>query len=245
MPTLQELIPDANLVLAMAPSDLAPILLRLGRDHVQNGSFWPDTVTQPGIRPDSPRYPFDKVARIDALVSEGWEWLRASGLITPAPGMNGRNGWMVVTSKGETISNDQDFAALKAAVAFPKELLHPDIADKVWLALSRGDLDEAVFFAFKAVEVAVRSASKLAATDIGVSLVRKAFDKSSGPLTNLAEPEAEREALSHLFAGAIGSYKNPHSHRTVNLTDLREAQEQVLLASHLIGIVHARRRFCP
>lgn len=49
---------------------------------------------------------------------------------------------------------------------------------------------------------------------------RKAFNKDTGPLADMSHPEAERVALAHLFAGAIGSYKNPHSHRTVNLTDL-------------------------
>jgi hypothetical protein len=31
--------------------------------------------------------------------------------------------------------------------------------------------------------------------------MRKAFDKDKGPLSDETEPDAEREALAHLFAG--------------------------------------------
>jgi len=69
----------------------------------------------------------------------------------------------------------------------------------------------------------------------------KAFDKSTGPLSDSSLPEAEREALSHLFGGAIGSYKSPQSHRNVSITDLTEAVEMIVLASHLIRIVDSRK----
>ena len=66
--------------------------------------------------------------------------------------------------------------------------------------------------------------------------MRKAFDPGSGLLTDITAPRAEREALPHLFAGSIGCYKNPHSHRDVELT-FNEAFEMLLVASHLLQVL--------
>ena len=136
---------------------------------------------------------------------------------------------------------DGSIKAYVRSVGFPKSLLHPAIAEEVWLDIVRGDLETAVFKAFRAVEIAVREVGKYADTDIGTALMRKAFDKLNGPLSDQQQPEAERDALAHLFAGAIGSYKNPHSHRTVTISDPTEAQEMVILAGHLLRIVDSRR----
>jgi uncharacterized protein (TIGR02391 family) len=126
------------------------------------------------------------------------------------------------------------------AASFPKELLHTSIAERVWISIARGDYADAVFFAFRTVEESVRKAGGYQSTDIGTDLMRTAFNADRGPLSDLTQPRAEREALAQLFAGAIGSYKNPHSHRTVTIVEAREAQEMVMLASHLLRIVDAR-----
>ena len=62
-------------------------------------------------------------------------------------------------------------------------------------------IDQAVFKAFKAVEIAVRAVGGYASTDIRVPLMRKAFQADRSPLTRLSDPAAERQALSDLSAG--------------------------------------------
>jgi uncharacterized protein (TIGR02391 family) len=110
------------------------------------------------------------------------------------------------------------------------------IIRRAYPALRREELDTAVFCAFKAVEVRVRKLSGSDAELVGTPLMRKAFDVECGPLTDTHAPKAEREALAHLFAGAIGCYKNPSSHRDVELT-FNEAFEMLLVASHLLRVL--------
>jgi uncharacterized protein (TIGR02391 family) len=121
----------------------------------------------------------------------------------------------------------------------PRHILHPVIAKKAWPAFVRGEYETAVFQAFKEIEVGVRSAGGYAPTDLGTDLMRKAFG-SNGPLTDSTEPPGEREALSHLFAGAIGRFKNPSSHRHIAMSHPGEAFEMLALASHLLRIVDDR-----
>src|SRR5262249_39748103 len=241
--TLRSLFPAAADLLALSADALAPFLLRVAKDQqVRNGGmFWPEPAMLIGgttITGEPGDYPIQTKNEVERLVQETLDTLQRDGFIGSAPGENGRNGYRVVTRAGEeAAASDEAFERIRAAKAFPKSLLHPAIADAVWSALMRGDLDDAVFKSFKAVEEAVRSAGGYAAEDIGVDLMRKAFHPERGALTKKSDPMGEREALSALFAGAIGSYKNPHSHRTVKINDPREAQEQVMLATHLLRIV--------
>ena len=118
----------------------------------------------------------------------------------------------------------------------PKRLLHHVISQKVLSIFMQGDYDTAVFQAFKQVEVAVRGAGGYEEKDRGTDLMRKAFHVDNGNLTDQSQLPAEKQARSDLFAGAIGSYKNPGSHRDVEMT-AEEAAGLIIFASHLLRIV--------
>jgi uncharacterized protein (TIGR02391 family) len=248
MTRLPELIPDPETLLALSPDELARSVLIAAAASSRNGLITPDQVIGRDalcggvVNNGQPVYPPERFQQISRAGREAWQWLEVNLLVMPAEGINGNNGWRVLTRRGENLVSDEArYRTYAGALGFPKTILHPTIADDVWLDIARGDLATAVFRAFRAVEEAVRIAGNFGPNDIGVDLMRRAFNPETGPLTKLEDPISERQALASLFAGAIGSYKNPHSHRTVEIREARDAQEMVVLASHLLRIVDERR----
>lgn len=244
---LVDLIPEADALLALEPDELGlrllPILASFPRPGTQlePGNFFPSIVgsDQSGSYPG--QYPPNRRGEITVALTEAWAWLEGQALLVRDPGWIGSHQIRKLSRRAQRLAAERDVRRAFSSRRIPKESLHLKIREDVWELFNRGKYDSAVFEAMKSVEVAVRDASGLTARDIGTPLMRRAFDPETGPLTDLADEKSEREARSALFAGAIGSYKNPHSHRKVALDDPDEAAEIVMLANHLLRIVDERK----
>jgi uncharacterized protein (TIGR02391 family) len=226
MLALLNAIPDPDVLTSLSIEELGATLIFLLQKHSEP-IFWPDGLTRQLWEGDTSRgirgYPQGKKADVEIAMAEAWAWLFAQGLIIPAEGINGANGFRRLSRRARSMQSEAAFADYRMARLLPREILHAKLADAVWRAFMRGEYDSAVLHAMKAVEVSVREAAGLTNADFGVPLMRKAFHEETGPLTDKTTEIAERQARSNLFAGAIGSYKNPHSHRDVNLDNPAEA----------------------
>ncbi len=94
---------------------------------------------------------------------------------------------------------------------------------------------QAVFDAFKYIEVKVRTKSGLDEL-LGVDLMRQAFSAKNGPLKNSKLPEGEQVAQMELYAGAIGFIKNPKSHKMLTLSE-EKCIELLHLANYLLRVL--------
>ncbi|WP_430649058.1 TIGR02391 family protein [Bradyrhizobium niftali] len=87
--------------------------------------------------------------------------------------------------------------------------MHLKTREDVWALYHRGKLDTEVLEAMKAVEVRAGRSGPANKKDIGTTLMRKAFDPVSGPLTDMST--ALRELTDRAPWRGVAEFRSPRS----------------------------------
>lgn len=170
---------------------------------------------------------------VEQRLGDAWAWLQAHALIAPTPG-RGNNGRRVTELGRDALQNG--LGKLRAGERLSVDL-HPCLAVTARRQFLLGEFELAAFASLKEVEVRVRVLGGFPNDLIGVPLMAAAFSPKGGPLADPAAEGGEQEAMMALFRGAIGTFKNPSSHRPVDYDDPTLASEVVLLADLLLRLL--------
>lgn len=252
MMSLLEAIPNVDVMTALQPEELASKILFLLPDSgfYDQGVAALSTVTNAlrriimeyqfeghePLRYNQDLYPKERVNEVEQCVREAWSWLVAQGLLVS---IGTGHEYYMLSRRASSFVDESKFVDYATARLLQRPMLHHSIAKAAWQSFMRGEYATAVFQTMRQVEIAVREAAGFAPGEHGVPMIRRAFNKG-GPLADPRAEPAEVEALSSLFAGAVGTYKNPHSHRHVLMESAREAAEIVMMGSHLLRVVDDR-----
>jgi uncharacterized protein (TIGR02391 family) len=139
----------------------------------------------------------------------------------------------------EAVSQDTASGALDPETPVTRltlEGLHPGICAVAGSLFASGHYSQAIFEAFKVLEVRVREASGLSAS--GRDLMAQAFSEKR-PLISLAHEggrsgDDEQEGFKLIFMGAIQGIRNPKGHELIDLRDPQRALEYLAFASLLM-----------
>jgi uncharacterized protein (TIGR02391 family) len=231
---------DPNEILALQPDEVAECLLAYVAAKPERGVGALSAYSF-GVR-SRQDFPRDQQNEIALVLAEGWAWLVRECLLIQDLG--DMNQGFVLSRRGRLLAESGNFEQFRAERSLSREQLHPTIAERAYSDFIRSDYEGAVFKAMREVEIAVREAGDYPNALIGNGLMRTAFHPETGALRDAEAEDSERQAMSHLFAGAIGLYKNPSSHRPVDL-EASTAVEILTFASHLMRIVDERREARP
>jgi len=240
---IHQIIPDPDELLALDVSEAARVLLR----HLDS---CPD-VSCFGVRKSTffglsanPAFAYSRADssagkytnKITELLKKAWEWLLNESYLVPLSGSTSSE-LVRVSRKGRHALEEWGFDRHRLNSFLRNSMLHPTIADDVVSAMNDGRYDIAIFTAYRALENNVREVCGFDQGDIGVSLMRKAFNSKDGPLKDSHLVAGEQDAMMNVFAGAIGSFKNSTSHRLNAFGCFEEAVALVLFGNYLLNQV--------
>ncbi len=118
----------------------------------------------------------------------------------------------------------------------PETYVHPTIVEKCFSLLGSEEYESAVIQAFKAIEVSLRNKINAPKDQFGERLFKTDYSPENGMLTDMSLPKSERFAFYNYISGAFSFYRNPSTHREVEL-DFISAFDKIVVASDLLKAI--------
>jgi uncharacterized protein (TIGR02391 family) len=201
---IQKLIPNADDLLAMNAQQLAPVLLHLGLQQYQQAGFIPDAVSETTV---SEGYPGHKRDNVENHLNRAWNWIERQGFIEPAPGMNGRNGWRMLTDEGRAIAEGANLDAIRVRQEFPRGILHEAVLAKCEGQFMSGHYADAIERSFKVVRDRLRDLT-------GHEKGSDAFGKGKLFINGAIAPHVEEDFNKgvQFLTMAIDMFRNEKAH---------------------------------
>ena len=242
-----QIVPAPEQILELTPDELARALLEDMQARAQDpvggmamrNSLGAALVT-PAIFNSIRENPRELQTKLDKVGRDAYALLERCGLIEADAGINGMNGYVLLTPKGKTTTELVDFERVRVRGLLKQEMLHPSLRGKAYSDFAADELDAAVLDAFKTVEIEVRKAAGFAEKEHGKPMMCKAF-ALGGKLSAPGDTKADSEALSGLFVGALNRFRNPSAHTRRTFADVLEAMEELMFASRLLRLVDERK----
>jgi len=165
--------------------------------------------------------------------SEALNWLVSKNLVARGKPGQSNSASIFISRLGKKIL-EAGLETIRAAERLDVAL--HDRLEHVKSQFLLGEYEIAAFAAMREVEIRVRQLSGAESSLLGVRLMRNSFG-DRGKLADSDLDPGERVGIMELFAGAIGTFKNPSSHRQVDYADPTEASEVVLLGDLLMRLL--------
>jgi hypothetical protein len=151
---LLQIVPVPDALLDLTPDELAWAFLEdmQAREHNQiagmaNRASLANSFTPLSFRPNPQQH--EVMNRINKAGHNAFVLLERWDLIEPAPDLNGRNGYVVLTEKGRATTERTDFERVRVRGLPRAEMLHPLLRSKPYDDFVADHLDAAVLEAFK------------------------------------------------------------------------------------------------
>ena len=218
---VRERFPTFEDIVASRPDDL-------GAEIVLDLQVRPKQFFSPSNFPGDLARHYKGEAATEKFASAVWEaieWASRELLLVQRFGSMPPSDALMLSRRGLEFTRD-DIERLRLERILPDFLLHDRIRKACIDIFNTGHHQAAVFEAFRELEVAIREAAGYTAEHHGRQMIMDASnEKSAGPLVDEAAPPSEQEAIRFLMAGSVGWFKNPRSHRSLELEDPKNRQK--------------------